>query len=264
MIPIRDSIPSTRTPVVTIGLIAVTALVFLLQVQDPQGDLIERYGLVPARLFGGGGPLQAYTLQDTVYGLVREPRELAAAAIPDWLTLFTCVFLHGGFLHFAGNMWFLWVFGDNVEERMGRLGFLGFYLVAGVLASLTHLLTQQDSTVPTIGASGAIAGVMGAYMLLYPKSQVLTLLPIFFLFFVVIPAPVFLGIWFLLQFFQGTMSLSNLDSGGVAWWAHIGGFAFGALVAWGMRMFDWLQPPPPTVVFTRRRPAPGRRGGWDY
>lgn len=262
MIPIRDSIPASRAPVVTYALIAVTGLVFLLQLQDPSGALVEQFGMVPARVFGDQ-PLQFMQLRETVFGVVRERVSLPPAAVPEWLTLLTCVFLHGGFLHFAGNMWFLWIFGDNVEDRMGRWGYLAFYLLSGVLASLSHLLTQGDSTVPTIGASGAIAGVMGAYMLLYPKSQVLTLIPIFFILeFVVLPAPLFLGIWFLLQFFQGAMSLSSVASGGVAWWAHIGGFAFGAAMAWGMRLLHWLRPPPAELRLQRRRMQFGGPRRW--
>src|SRR5690606_5683097 len=127
----------------------------------------------------------------------------------------------GGWLHLLGNMWFLYIFGDNVEDRLGHVGYLLFYLGAGVIASGVHLVTNSSSMIPTVGASGAIAGVMGGYFVLYPHSRVLTLVPIFiFIHIMVIPAPVFLGIWFLLQFFQGTFSLGAVQAGGVAWWAH--------------------------------------------
>ena len=150
--------------------------------------------------------------------------------------LLTCIFLHGGWLHFLGNMWFLHIFGDNVEDRLGRLGYVAFYLGAGILASCAHLLFNTDSIIPTIGASGAIAGVMGAYLLLFPRATVLTLVPIFFFIHViVIPAPFFLVFWFLLQFFQGSLSIAGGGAaGGVAWWAHIGGCAAGAAIVYAL------------------------------
>src|SRR5262249_34301990 len=154
-------------------------------------------------------------------------QEAPEPAISPWWTLLTCMFLHGGWLHIIGNMWFLYIFGDNVEDRLGHFGYALFYLGSGVFASLTHLLTNASSTVPTLGASGAIAGVMGAYMVLYPHARVLTLIPIFyFIQILLLPAPLFLGIWFLIQAFQGTFAITSAKEGaGVAWWAHIGGFA---------------------------------------
>ena len=136
-------------------------------------------------------------------------------------------------MHIIGNMWMLWIFGDNVKDRLGHFWYLIFYLFCGVAASATHLLSGPDSTAPTIGASGAIAGVMGAYFVLYPRAMVLSLVPVFFFIqMVVLPAPVFLGIWFLLQFFQGTFAVTSLQNAGVAWWAHIGGFVSGLGIAW--------------------------------
>jgi membrane associated rhomboid family serine protease len=185
-------------------------------------------------------------------------RPAAPSAVPSWLTLLTCIFLHGGWMHFLGNMWFLWIFGDNVEDRFGHIGFVVFYLACGVGASLAHLVAAAGSTAPTIGASGAIAGVMGAYFVLYPHAKVLTLVPIvIFLQIVVLPAPFFLAIWFLLQFLGGTTSVSGVETAGVAWWAHIGGFAGGAVIAWVLKHSELLNPP-----VLARRPQTDRVAGY--
>ena len=147
-------------------------------------------------------------------------------------SLFTSMFLHGGLLHLAGNMLYLWVFGNNVEDRMGPAAFIGFYLAAGVVASYTHVLTEPSSQIPLVGASGAIAGTLGAYLVMFPHARVLTLVPIvFFLQLMELPALVVLGFWFVLQAFQGVGGLGGDPAGGVAWFAHIGGFAFGVVVA---------------------------------
>ena len=146
-------------------------------------------------------------------------------------------------MHFLGNMWFLYIFGDNVEDRLGHTAYLIFYVAAGAAASLVHFASDPSSTVPTIGASGAIAGVMGAYMFLYPKAQVVTLIPIIIIIqIVVLPAPIFLGIWFAIQFFNGVASISNMQATGVAWWAHIGGFVAGAGVALVLNKLHRLRP----------------------
>ena len=147
--------------------------------------------------------------------------------------LFSSMFLHGGWLHLIGNMWVLWIFGDNVEDRLGHLKYLGFYLLSGLAAALLHIFTNLHSTVPTIGASGAIAGVMGAYFRFFPFARVETLIPPFILGpFFELPAILFLGFWFILQFYNGALSLGMRGEGfaGVAWWAHVGGFAFGAII----------------------------------
>ena len=147
------------------------------------------------------------------------------------------MFLHGGWLHVIGNMLYLWIFGDNVEDRLGRFKYILFYLFCGLVAAITHVYTDRSSTVPMVGASGAVAGVMGAYFVLYPRARVLTLIPIFFFIqFIEIPAIFFLGIWFLIQFFNGAFSL-GAGGGGVAWGAHIGGFASGALIAYIFRLW---------------------------
>ncbi|MEZ6059444.1 MAG: rhomboid family intramembrane serine protease [Planctomycetaceae bacterium] len=236
MFPLRDNIPSSRVPVVNYGLIACCALVFFLQMGDPGGELIQKFGMIPLRV---SHPDESITVEmpqrvSTPLGpqivTVQEP--LPAPAFRPWTTLLSCVFLHGSLMHLIGNMWFLYIFGDNVEDRLGSSGYLVFFLGCGIAASFAHYALEPDSPVPTIGASGAVAGVMGAYMVLYPHGQVLTLVPIFFfLQFLVIPAPVFLGIWFVLQLVQGTFSMGNTQAAGVAWWAHVGGFAAGAAVA---------------------------------
>lgn len=249
MIPLKDNIVSSRFPFVNYAIIALTAVVFAVQlVEDPEGSrLVEEFGMIPARVTEPGQPVQVRELvpRQGRFGVELVPivRRAAESPFTPWLTLLTCIFLHGGWMHFLGNMWFLFIFGDNVEDRFGHLGYLLFYLGCGVLASLTHLLTNLESTMPTIGASGAIAGVMGAYFLLYPHSKVLTLIPIFFFFeILVLPAPLFLGVWFLLQFFQGAFTVTSTETGGVAWWAHIGGFAAGLLIAYFLRDRGALRP----------------------
>jgi membrane associated rhomboid family serine protease len=201
MIPLRDIIPSRTTPGVTIGVIALNAVLFLYQLSI--GSRVEAFvlywGLVPAAF--------------------------------SWLTVFTSMFLHGSFLHFAGNMLYLWIFGDNVEDRMGHGRFLMFYLLCGAAAALTQTITDPESVVPMVGASGAIAGVMGAYFVLYPHSRILTLVPIFFFIQLIeVPAIFFLGIWFVMQFLSGVGSIASATrepGGGIAFWAHVAGFAAG-------------------------------------
>jgi len=249
MIPLRDNIPSRTTPVVNYLMIGLCTLVFLVQVTESrdQPSLVERYGMIPVRVLHPDRPVELVeqTVERTREGvqLISTRRIAAEAPIPAWLTLLTCIFLHGGWMHFLGNMWFLYIFGDNVEDRFGHAGYLVFYLACGVAASLSHLASGPGSSVPTIGASGAIAGVMGAYMWLYPRAHVLTLVPIVFILqVVVLPAPLFLGIWFLMQFFQGAFTITATEATGVAWWAHIGGFAVGFAVAWILGRSHHLRP----------------------
>lgn len=213
MIPLRDNIRSRKIPFANYALIGANVLAFLLEIglgQNLEG-FFQVFGLVPDRVIGIA---------------TQAPSYLHWAIIP----FFTSLFLHAGWLHLMGNMLFLYIFGDNVEASMGHFRYLVFYVACGIAASLTHLLSVPSSPVPTVGASGAIAGVLGAYFLLFPRARVLTLVPIFFFIQVVeIPAFIFLGIWFLLQFFSGSIALfSSQVTGGVAWWAHIGGFAAGA------------------------------------
>ncbi|NQV28337.1 MAG: rhomboid family intramembrane serine protease [Rhodopirellula sp.] len=238
MLPLQDNIPSRTTPVVNYLMIAICSVVFILQLNQKQDEpsLIDQYGMIPARVSHTSPPENTVVLRpvETPFGLqlIRTEGKLPypPSAIPAWATLLTCVFLHGGWMHFFGNMWFLWIFGDNVEDRYGHFGYLIFYLLCGVAASAAHYAASPTSIIPTIGASGAIAGVMGAYLLLYPKARVLTLVPLVIFFPVYsIPAPVFLGFWFFVQFYQGVVA-SKEAAAGVAWWAHIGGFIVGLVV----------------------------------
>jgi len=215
MIPLRDENPSRSTPVVTRLLIVANVLAFGYQLslgRQVVAFLID-WGMVPVRL---------------TVGLEQGGEALVEAGLP----LLTSMFLHGGVLHLLGNMWYLWIFGDNVEDRIGKLGFLVFYLVAGVAAGLIHVAFNPASEVPAVGASGAIAGVLGAYLVAFPRARVIMLLPLGLLWQLVAwPAVFALGLWFVFQFFSGAFSLfvAGRGGGGIAWWAHIGGFAFGGL-----------------------------------
>jgi membrane associated rhomboid family serine protease len=234
VLPLRDDIPSYRIPWVTIGLILVNVAAFFWELG--LGPRLEhallRLSIIPVR----------YTDPE-----IRAHFGLLDQVIP----FFTSLFLHGGWLHLFSNIWVLWIFGDNVEERFGHRRFLVFYLAAGIAASGLHIITDPHSHLPTLGASGAIAGVMGAYLWLYPRARVLTLVPPFILGpYVVLPAVIFLGIWFLLQFFSGALNLgADPGTGGVAWWAHVGGFSFGV----GCCLFTRRVPP----VLPRRPQRPG-------
>lgn len=209
MIPIRDTTESKNYPVVNTLLIGLNVLFFFVQMAQGPGEdrFILTYGLVPVR----------YSMPEIATHFTFGQQVLA---------LFTFMFLHGGFIHILGNMWSLYIFGDNVEDRLGPFRYLLFYLLCGWTSGLAHLFMNWHSHVPTIGASGAIAGVMGAYLLLYPRSKILTLIPIFFIpWFVELPAFLFLGIWFLFQFLSAAGS--HGQAAGIAWWAHIGGFVAG-------------------------------------
>lgn len=249
MIPLRDNIPSRTTPLVNWIVIGICGLVFLQQVQEDPNlpGMVERYGMIPARIQSPDSPVEipvAMEQQRTPRGIEFRTitRKAVPPAVPPVLTMLTCVFLHGSWLHILGNMWFLYIFGDNVEDRFGHLGYALFYLTCGVAASVVHYISDPSSPVPTIGASGAIAGVMGAYFIWYPKAHVQTLVPIFvFIQILVLPAPLFLGIWFLIQFVNGAMMGAGTASG-VAWWAHIGGFAAGVAIALLMGRAHLLRP----------------------
>lgn len=242
MLPLQDNIPTRNTPYVNYGMVLACVAVFVLQLQDPPAgpSLVERLGMIPLRVTQPGIELQIpdVQLEEVAPGRYREILILRTAApslVPAWLTPLTCIFLHGGWMHLIGNMWFLYIFGDNVEDRFGHLGYLIFYICCGVAASLVHLISDPGSNIPTIGASGAIAGVLGAYFLWYPGAQVKALIPLGpLLRIMVVPAPLFLGFWFLIQLVQGATA-SVGEGGGVAWWAHVGGFVAGlggaALVA---------------------------------
>ena len=202
MIPLRDVIPSRTTPYITVTIIVLNALAWFLELSLPRDVLpvfLQVYGVVPAQLHA--------------------------------LTLLTSMFLHGSWMHVIGNMWYLWIFGDNVEDRVGHGRFIVFYLLCGIIAAVGQVVIDPTSTLPTIGASGAIAGVMGAYFVLYPRSRVLTLIPLVIFWEVIeVPAPLLLGFWFLMQLFSaGAIAVtSSTGGGGVAFMAHVAGFLCGA------------------------------------
>ncbi|MEJ7606807.1 MAG: rhomboid family intramembrane serine protease [Bryobacteraceae bacterium] len=208
MIPLRDTQPSNTTPYVTVAIIAVNILTFLYQFSLHDYELnwfISRYAIVPERF--------------------------------QYLDMLTSMFLHGGWMHLIGNMWFLWIYGDNVEDILGHSKYLLFYLGCGIAAGIVHVLLNSYSRIPTLGASGAIAGVMGAYMVKFPHSRIITLVPIFvFLTTMEIPAAFMLLYWFALQIFSGVGSIgeSNVSRGGVAWFAHVGGFVAGIILIYVM------------------------------
>lgn len=274
MIPLRDSIQTRRTPFVNYLLIGICSVVFFLQLQTPEGapTLVERFGMIPARITQPDRPVEIPVREELIQtprGIERvvEMRPAAPSGVPPVLTLLTCIFLHGGWMHFLGNMWFLHIFGDNVEDRYGHLGYLLMYLACGVAASLAHFLSTPESTIPTLGASGAIAGVMGAYFISYPRAQVVTLLPLFIIWqIIVVPAPLFLGFWFLIQAFQGTMSIGNAEAAGVAWWAHVGGFVVGLGATFVLSRLAVLAPPSHVTRLThgnqRSYRAHPLRGEW--
>ena len=235
MIPVRGTIPSENYPVINNTIIGINVILYLVELG--QGVGLERfiyiYGLVPARYsvphiasyFSGGQQLFSFI---------------------------SFMFLHGGFWHLLGNMWSLYIFGDNVEDRLGHLRYLLFYLICGLTSGFSHLIFNLQSNIPTIGASGAIAGVMGAYLILYPSSKILTLIPIFIIpYFIEIPAFFFLGFWFLFQFLNAAGSHGDIS--GIAWWAHIGGFIFGIIF---LKIFLVL---PATGLFNKVRQVTARR-----
>jgi membrane associated rhomboid family serine protease len=204
MIPLRDVIPSRTTPYITVTIILLNAVAWLFEISLAQNDLnqfLYVYGVVPAQF--------------------------------TWPTLITSMFLHGSWMHVIGNMWYLWIFGDNVEDRLGHGGYIIFYLLCGIVAALGQIAVDPTSTLPTIGASGAIAGVMGAYFVLYPRSRVLTLVPLILWWEMFeLPAIVLLGFWFLMQLYSAgaiAVTAGTHGSGGVAFMAHVAGFVFGGV-----------------------------------
>jgi membrane associated rhomboid family serine protease len=210
MIPIRDEIPTHRFPLVNYLLIAANIGMYILQASQGAGGeaFIRQYAMIPARLLG-------------------DP------SLQNAMTLLTSMFMHAGVAHIGGNMLYLWIFGDNVEDAMGHARYLVFYLLGGLVASFAHIYFNPGSTIPTLGASGAVATSLGAYLLLYPGSRVLTIIPFgFFLRLTALPAVIVLGLWFVLQFFQGVLMLgASSTAGGVAVWAHVGGFVAGFVLA---------------------------------
>ena len=209
MIPVKDDIPSSSFPIVNTMLIALNVLVFIFEVSlgSNISVFISSYGMTPASIITDG--------------------------ITGWVTIFTSMFIHGGWEHIIGNMLYLFIFGDNVEDAIGHFKYLTFYIICGIVAAWGHILFNSHSLLPTVGASGAVAGVLGAYLLLYPRAGVLTLVPLgFFIRIIKIPALVVLGFWIILQLLFGLINipLSGEQSGGVAWFAHVGGFVTGMIL----------------------------------
>lgn len=225
MIPIRDEIKTHRTPIVNYALVVINVLVFLWMFLNSGNleSIYYEYALIPSNFLNG-------------------------INLGDVKDIFTSMFMHGGWMHLIGNMLYLWIFGDNIEDRLGHIGYLIFYLAGGIAAALLQTLISPSSQIPMVGASGAIAGVLGAYLVMYPNSRVYTFIPIGFYARVrLVPAVVVLGLWFLLQLISGVGSLGALDQGGTAYFAHIGGFIFGLIVGWMFkRRGREPQPAPPS------------------
>ena len=222
MIPLRDKNPTRHFPFVTILLICINVAIFIYELTLGQNleSILTQYCLIPSNFIKA---LHTIDFNPLLY-----------------ITIITSIFLHGGWLHLVGNMLYLWVFGDNIEDKLGHLRFICFYLICGLAASALHIYLDPQSPVPTIGASGAISGILGAYLILFPKAKVVTLIPIFiFIQMAELPAFLILGLWFVLQFFNGLLSLgyNTAGMGGVAWWAHIGGFVAGLVFVLPFRKY---------------------------
>jgi len=238
MLPLKDNISARTFPYVNIGLIVINSVFFIYQMSyGPAADqLIFTLGFVPARF------------------IAQQGENLLNPA--GFLPVFSSMFLHANFVHLLSNMWMLWIFGDNVEDCMGHGRYLVFFLLCGVASVFAQAVSNPQSAIPMIGASGAISGVLGAYFLTYPQARILTLVPIIIFFYIIeLPAYFFLGFWFVLQFIQGSLySLNSQQTagGGVAWWAHVGGFAAGVLFLQVFRCKDWQRPVVPSSRRIRR------------
>ncbi|MFH1777289.1 MAG: rhomboid family intramembrane serine protease [Candidatus Omnitrophota bacterium] len=216
MFPLRDNTCSKTFPFVTLSIIAANSLIFVYEVSLGRnlGNFIEQFALVPSTLTA--------CINEGWFGCIVAGK-----------TLFTSIFLHGSWMHLISNMWYLWIFGDNVEDSMGHVRFVIFYLLCGGCGNIAQVISNAGSQIPSMGASGAIAAVLGAYFLFFPGARVVTLIPIFFFWQIIeVPAVFFLGVWFIMQFLNGLVSLpyAALMKGGIAWWAHIGGFASGIVL----------------------------------
>ena len=292
MLPLRDDNPTSKMAWVTLVIIALNVLAFVaweptFGTQDQQQTFFFCHAEIPYEVshqtsLGFGGGRAAREIANEFHISVGNARQVQAALRHDcgrkawWESVFEAMFLHGGWLHIGGNMLFLWVFGNKVEDRIGRLWYLLFYLASGIIASLAQLAVAPNSVIPNLGASGAIAGVLGAYLVMFPRRRVYTLIIFFFITAVYLPAFVVLGLWFVLQVFSGVGSLGSRvnTGGGVAFFAHIGGFAFGvvlALLFFPKEGFRDRPPPRRPDMFGRRPGLPWRRqppppwepsGGW--
>jgi membrane associated rhomboid family serine protease len=248
MIPIRDANPTKRLPVITLALLAANVVVFLLWQPTIGGDELEQelffycQAEIPWEVshqenLAQGGREARVAIEEDIgrlgAGAVIQSEVREDCPDKSWLaSIFVAMFLHGGWLHLAGNMLFLWIFGNNVEDRLGYVVYPLFYVLGGLAAAGLQLAFDTNSTIPSLGASGAIGAILGAYLVLFPGARVLTLIFFFFITWVELPASVVLGVWFVIQFFSGVGQLDVEVGGGVAYWAHVGGFAFGALIAW--------------------------------
>ena len=238
MIPLKDNIPAKNFPYVNIGLILINSAFFIYEMSyGPELDqLIFTLGFIPARFIAQQGE----TLLNPA----------------GFLPVFSSMFLHANLVHLISNMWMLWIFGDNVEDCMGHGRYLLFFLLCGIASVFAQTISNPQSVIPMVGASGAISGVLGAYIITYPKARILTLVPIVILFYIIeLPAYFFLGFWFLIQLIQGSLYSLNSEQmagGGVAWWAHVGGFAAGALLLQVFRCKDWQRPVVPSERRIRR------------
>lgn len=255
MFPLRDNIGTRHFPVVTLAIIVLCTIVFLFEISRPTAHLPGYRTGIPREVSGfdrvtaewGFTPCElthrcAHPGRQDLSSPGGGDAEVRVEQHSAWLTLFASIFMHGGWVHIVGNMLFLWIFGNNVEDRMGRWRYALFYLVCGVIAALTQLLADPSSGIPNIGASGAIAGVLGAYLVLYPRARVLTAITLLVFFAIVeVPAVLLLGAWFLLQVLDGSAGLVSAGEGGVAYFAHVGGFSAGLILVW---------------LFIRGRPRP--------
>ncbi len=227
MLPYKDENPTELTPLVTVGIIAINVLAWLLVqgagAPEPLARSVCQLGLIPGEVL--------HTVPPGTAVPIGEGLSCVLTADANWLTVVTSMFMHGGWLHLIGNMWFLWVFGNNIEDSMGHVRFVLFYLLCGIVAAATQTLVSPGSLVPMVGASGAISGVMGAYILLYPRVRVHTLVTLgFFVTTIALPAYVMLGYWFVYQLLLGTVGALSRLEGGVAFWAHVGGFVAGVVL----------------------------------
>ncbi len=210
MIPYKDDNPTSTFPFITIGIIVLNILIFIWEIISPAGEkaIVYSYGAIP-------------------YSITTFEK---AQPVHPFFTLFSSMFLHGGYFHLGGNMLYLWIFGNNIEDRLGHLRFLTFYIFSGIVAAYSHAITEPNSTIPMIGASGAVSGILGAYILLFPHARVHTLIFLgFFVTTIKVPALIVIGFWAIIQLINGLISKGLLNQGGVAWFAHIGGFLIGLL-----------------------------------
>lgn len=223
MIPIRDQNPSGSFPYVTISIICLNSIIFLFELSlgHQRESFLFQFGIIPAKV--------TYHADISDSGLLRA-----------YFPFLSYMFLHGGFIHLIGNMWYLWIFGDNIEDMLGRFRFAVFYLICGIGSAVVHVYFNSQSSVPCIGASGAIAGILGAYTITFPRAKVLVILPLFIIWpLIELPAVFVLGFWFFIQFLSGATSITAIEGSGVAWWAHVGGFILGIIL---IKIFSRARP----------------------